>query len=281
MNTGRYPYRLCIQLAAPKTLDDPEFLTLLDKLEQLEFYGIELNMLDFSDSYADKLSTILSDRGLKLTMIASGAYANAGKLSLSSSDPQVRAASVNALSTMLQCAGRMGAGVICGFIKGGPCGDKNSASKQLRASLEELDEMGSLAAAPLYLEATNHYEALLVNTLGEGAALVNGLKHAVHILPDTYHMNIEESGTAAALARYLPLYGNLHISDNNRYFPGLGAIDFREIFLLLKGLGYTGTITIEGRVFKTLDQDTTFSANYLRAVNEQMNYQGIQPANNT
>lgn len=272
MMTGRYPYRLCIQLAAPKALDDPEFLDVLDLLKKLGFYGIELNMPDFSASYGDRLIRILDERGLRLTMIASGVYANANKLSLSSPEEPIRTASVKALSAMLECAGRLGAGVICGFIKGGPGGSWEMAAKRLRASLEELDRMGSLAAAPLYLEATNHYEALLVNTVGEGAALVDGLAHPVRVLPDTYHMNIEEASTGAALARHLPLYENLHISDNNRYFPGIGAIDFREIFLLLKGLGYTGTITIEGRVLKTLKQDIVFSAEYLEAIGKQMKY---------
>ena len=173
---------------------------------------------------------------------------------------------------MLDCAAGFGAGVICGFIKGGPSGDKTVASRQLRASLEELDRLGKTAAAPLYLEATNHYEALLVNTLEEGAALTAGLSHPVYILPDTYHMNIEETSTTAALTQYAGHYHNLHVSDNNRYFPGIGAIDFAGIMRQLKGLGYDGTITIEGRVLKSLAEDTVFSAGYLAGIGAQLGF---------
>ncbi|WP_154660154.1 sugar phosphate isomerase/epimerase family protein, partial [Enterocloster asparagiformis] len=165
MHTERYPYPLCIQLAAPESLDSPEFLDTLKLLKDSGFYGVEMNLLDFSQAYAVRLKETLERFGLRLTMIASGAFANRNGLSLSSPDQGVRARSVQALGGMLDCAAGFGAGVICGFIKGGPSGDKAVASQQLRASLEELDRLGKTAAAPLYLEATNHYEALLVNTL--------------------------------------------------------------------------------------------------------------------
>ena len=231
-----------------------------------------MNLLDFSQAYAGRLKETLEHFGLRLTMIASGAFANRNGLSLSSPDQDVRAKSVQALGGMLDCAAGFGAGVICGFIKGGPSGDKTVASRQLRASLEELDRLGKTAAAPLYLEATNHYEALLVNTLEEGAALTAGLSHPVYILPDTYHMNIEETSTTAALTQYAGHYHNLHVSDNNRYFPGIGAIDFAGIMRQLKGLGYDGTITIEGRVLKSLAEDTVFSAGYLAGIGAQLGF---------
>ena len=59
------------------------------------------------------------------------------------------------------------------------------------------------------------------------------------------------------------LYQNLHISDNNRFFPGLGAIDFHAVLRLLQGLRYQGTITIEGRVRANWADDVSFSCDYL------------------
>ncbi|EEG56572.1 hypothetical protein CLOSTASPAR_01352 [[Clostridium] asparagiforme DSM 15981] len=94
----------------------------------------------------------------------------------------------------------------------------------------------------------------------------------MYILPDTYHMNIEETSTTAALTTYAGHYHNLHVSDNNRYFPGIGAIDFAGIMRQLKGLGYDGTITIEGRVLKSLSEDTVFSAGYLAGIGAQLGF---------
>ena len=275
MNSDTYPVPLCIQLAAPPSLDAPEFSAVLAQLKEAGYYGIELNMPEFSDRYADQLMELLDRHDLRLTMIASGAYANRHGLSLSSPDEDVRKRSVAALEEMLDCAAKFGAGVICGFIKGGPSGAKEEAARRLRASLEELDRTGKTAAAPLYLEATNHYEALSVNTLAEGEALTRNLAHPVYVLPDTYHMNIEETSMAGALARFLPYFHNLHISDNNRHFPGIGRIDFAELFRLLLGLGYDGTVTIEGNVYRSLAEDIAFSSRYLAGIRRQLDYTGL------
>ena len=79
-------------------------------------------------------------------------------------------------------------------------------------------------------------------------------------------MNIEERSAAQALALHQSLYQNLHISDNNRFFPGLGAIDFHAVLRLLQGLRYQGTITIEGRVRANWADDVSFSCDYLEQV---------------
>ena len=52
--------------------------------------------MDFSQAYAGRLKETLEHFGLRLTMIASGAFANRNGLSLSSPDQDVRAKSVQA-----------------------------------------------------------------------------------------------------------------------------------------------------------------------------------------
>lgn len=265
MSSHPYLFPLCIQLAPPTSLTDKSFLDTLSLLQRRGFYGVELNILDFSVSPSE-LRQLLASYDLKFTMIASGAYAKQNGLSLCSTDESTRTATVSALDQMLSYAAELDAGVICGFIKGGPTGDKNSATEQMGRSLAELAQCGALDKAPLYLEATNHYEALLVNTLSEGACFAQKAEGRVYVLPDTYHMNIEESSTFGALAQHACLYRNVHISDNNRYFPGFGAIDFCAILRFLRAIGYNGTISIEGRNLGTLDEDIAASCDYLLAV---------------
>ncbi|WP_195276897.1 sugar phosphate isomerase/epimerase family protein [Anaerotruncus rubiinfantis] len=258
-----YLYPLCIQLPAAPDPDNPEFLRILGQLQARGFYGVELNLLDFSEKGRQRLQTVLDAHGLKLTMIASGAYAKQNGLSLSSTDETARAATVDALEKILKYAGKCGAGVICGFLKGGPDGNHAVCAAQMRRSLDELAGRGALECAPLYLEATNHYEALLVNTVAEGAAFAREAGGPVQVLPDTYHMNIEECSPVAALSAYGELFRNLHISDNNRYYPGFGAIDFHAVLRALRGLNYNGTITIEGRNFGSLAEDIDQTCAYL------------------
>ena len=83
-------------------------------------------------------------------------------------------------------------------------------------------------------------------------------------------MNIEERSLSAALVKYRHLYDNVHISDNNRRFPGFGAIDFYQILSLLKALDYRGFISIEGNAARSLGEDVVEACRYLEAVSSRM-----------
>lgn len=266
---NRYAFPLCIQMTPPDHFyEDAEFAATLSLLQELGFYGVELNLVDFSDP--GRLTEFLGRYGLRLTMVATGVYANQNGLSLSSEEEAIRRGTVEKTEQILRFAADCGAGIICGFIKGRPGQDKAKANAQMARSLTELVALNEATGVDIYLEATNHYEATVVNTMAEGAALAEGVQNKIRILPDTYHMNIGEASTACALTRYQHLYRNLHVSDNNRYFPGFGGIDFFEVCALLKGMGYSGTISIEGRIQQSLNQDIAASAAHLQEVSARV-----------
>ncbi len=259
-SAARYGFPLCIQLSVPLALDDKRFAQILELLADEGFYGVELNITDFRVWTPERLRPLLERYSLKMTMLASGAYAREHYLSLGSRNEQLRRESVNEFcQTMLPFAGEMNCGIICGFIKG----SDDACVSQLQRSVEDISSYADSSVVPLYLEATNHYDSPLLCTLDEAAALAGP---RWNILPDTYHMNIEECSMSAPLAKYSGRYENLHISDNNRYFPGFGAIDFFPLLQMLKATGYRGTISIEGRTHGLLSEDIQKSCRYLAAV---------------
>jgi sugar phosphate isomerase/epimerase len=77
-------------------------------------------------------------------------------------------------------------------------------------------------------------------------------------------MNIEEAqGPVAALKKWADYYPSIHVSDNNRLFPGLGAIDFATILGALKKMGFEGTMAIEGNLQRSFAEDIRTSAQFL------------------
>lgn len=266
----QYAFPLCIQLTVRDSICDPEFLETLQLLQSHGFYGVELNALDFKRLPPSELRNLLDSYELRLTMVASGAHAQQHGLSLSHEDEAIRLKSVEDLKGMIDFAGQIDAGVVCGFIKGDSRGSFPTCQSQMIKSLEELDRSGYLKKAPLYIEATNHYEALLANTLDEASAFGAHTEGPVHILPDTYHMNIEEKNIYSALQKHQGLYQNVHFSDNNRYYPGFGAMDFLGILRFLKAIDYKGTVSFEGRNYGTLASDIEHSARYLKALSEMV-----------
>lgn len=269
----KYGFPLCIQLVPPENIfESREFAETLSLLQKKGFYGVELNITDFAGTDPDRLKEYLKEFDLKMTYLASGSYAKKNKLSLSSQDESQRKKTVERFEQMICFAEQMECGIICGFIKGEAGEDRQKAFKQLQRSLTELEENCGNKKVDILLEATNHYEATLFNTVEETVRMADqGMKN-IKILPDTYHMNIEEFSMAEVMIRYASYYKNIHISDNNRYFPGFGAIDFLQILHILRGIGYSGTISIEGRNYFSLNEDIERSATYLADVGARLQY---------
>ncbi|HEX9244582.1 MAG TPA: sugar phosphate isomerase/epimerase, partial [bacterium] len=67
----------------------------------------------------------------------------------------------------------------------------------------------------------------------------------VGVLPDTFHMNIEEPDISEALRRARPRLWHVHAADSNRRAPGSGHLDFRSLIADLGALEYGGALSAE------------------------------------
>ncbi len=98
----------------------------------------------------------------------------------------------------------------------------------------------------LCIEAINRYETYFVNTLTKAYKLVNEINHpAVGIMADMFHMSIEENNIGASLRMISDKLMHVHIADNTREAAGLGSTNFKEMFFVLKDIGYKGPLTME------------------------------------
>ncbi len=267
-DSGYYPFPLCLQLPAMDP-ESEEFRGILRQLKTLGFYGVELNLRHFTREELAETRALVEEQGLRITMLATGAFAKAQGLSLSSPDEQLRLRSADFVRRqVLPLAAKAGCGAICGFLKGSPGQDPECSREPFARSVEELRPACEEAGVPFYLEATTRMDACVLFRLEEGMALTPPPKAegGLFLLPDLYHMNIEESDLYGAHAAALPWYRNLHISDGNRFFPGFCRLDFISVFRLLRCLGYEGTVTTEARVRRSLREDLKASAAYLQGL---------------
>lgn len=263
---NKYGFPLCLQLTPPENfMENKDFCAILEKLASLSFYGVELNLTDFDNMQPKDLEQFLAKYDLRLTVIATGVYAKTNGLYLSSTDESIRQKAVASVAKIEKFAKPLGATVVFGYMKGGVGGDLVAESAQLQRSIDELKKPADVRPN-LCLEAINHYETGLVTTLDEGAAYFGEDRGNFTLLPDTYHMNIEEKNMWATMIKYRDYYNNIHVSDNNRYYPGFGAIDFFTVLGILKGMDYQGTIAIEGRNVGTIIEDVEKSCDYLAQV---------------
>lgn len=263
-----YQLPLVIQTVLPDDYEhNPTFDKALRLLQQFGFTGVELNIADVESTNIDAVKRFLSRYDLVMTMFASGLAAKMRGLSLSSPAPSVRARSVEACRQYIDYVQGHDVGIIIGFLKGGPAQDAERARIDFLASMRQIAAHARAQKVHVIIEATNRYESGVANTLDEAAQIVDVLDNPyLHMLPDTFHMNIEEIDMVAALKAHRDKFISMHISDNNRYYPGLGAIDFERVFQTLTAMGYTGPVAIEGNIRKSFSADLRDSMAYLETI---------------
>lgn len=252
-------YPLAIQFALPERWrDDRDLGSTLDGLRQLGFSGVELNIADpFSLDWTD-LFAFLKEHGLAMFRFASGLTAKTRSLSLSAADDETRLRSVAACRQMLRALAGTNIGIILGYLKGPVATDRAGARRRFALSLADLVPDAAAHGVPLVVEATNRYESSVANSLDDTAELLPpppARGRWAQILPDTFHMNIEERDGPGALERHAALFSSIHLSDNNRLFPGRGAIDFASIIGNLRRIGWKGFCAIEGNTTDGLVAD--------------------------
>jgi len=261
------PFPFTLQCCYDDTSTLASFEKLLLTLSQLGFYGIELNLPNLQAMPHTVLKELLNKYGLKITYIATGAYAKLNQLSLSSADQQVRRTSVDGCKKNIDYAANINCGIIIGFLKGETVKVPQNSEGYLKQSLAEIVEYANQKNVAVLLEATNRYEACVANSVEDAVRIAQSIqKGNIKVLPDTYHMNIEESNPFETLKENISHFTNIHFSDNNRLFPGYGFIDFAAYSKKLAELGYNGTIGIEGNIKTTLLQDIEYTAEYLHKI---------------
>ena len=114
----------------------------------------------------------------------------------------------------------------------------------------EVTQLARLAAGfpdvNIFIEPLNRYETNLVNTIEQAINLIKETaSDNLWLLIDTFHMNIEETNMAESILAAGPFIKHVHAADSNRWVPGNGHLDFKEILSALRKIQYDGFISAE------------------------------------
>jgi sugar phosphate isomerase/epimerase len=207
----------------------------------------------------------VSQSGLEIAAIASGAIALLDRLTLLSRDPAAGAAAEQRLYELIDFAAAVRAPLVTiGGFRGRLANAVWTDSQGARAYLVEIlgsaAERAARVGVRLAIEPLNRYESDVVNTAAEGLALIHEVGHShLGLLLDTFHMNIEESTYSGSIEQGMASgrLWHIHLGDSNRLPPGQGHIDFDEIVTALRRTGYDGYMSAE--LFPRPDPDTAAS----------------------
>lgn len=210
--------------------------------------GVEIPIMEGELADYRELGRMLDDLGLKRT--ASMAFVTPD-INPVSDDPACRRAAADNLRWLIACAHELGAPLVCGPMYqtiGLFTGDGPTETEKVRAAdvLRSVAEEAWQAGVTLAMEPLNRFEAYMLNTLADGAALTDRVGHpSVGVLYDTFHANIEEKDPVGAIRAHGRVIRHFHCSANDRGIPGLDHVDWLGTFRALRETGYDGWLVIE------------------------------------
>lgn len=227
------------------------------KAAEFGYDGIELALQTADQIDVDKVKTLLASHQLRCPVISTGqVFAGLG-LYFTTRDAAKRREVIRVFTELINLAASFGAmvniGRVRGFVEDGE--NVRDATARFIEVVCELTDYARPKGVILILEPVNRYELNFINSVAQGAALLRTIKVPnLALMPDLFHMNIEDRTLAGELEQYREQIAYLHFADSNRLAPGQGHIDFPDVFAALQRMRYHGWITVE--ILPIPDADT-------------------------
>ncbi len=242
----------CVVISTPGAQFSPlaikeDFKKSIKKVAELGYDAVELAVRDPKIIDVHEINRLLQQYHLAMPAIGTGqAYGEEG-LSFTDPDPQIRKKAVQRIKDQMNLAiGLGGAQVIIGLIRGTIKSgvDQEKGEKWFIQSMSEcLDHKPEVT---LTLEPINRYETNLYNDTRSAKGIIHKIgRPNLRMLVDTFHMNIEEPDIVESILHVKDHISHVHFADSNRWAPGCGHIDFKEILDALVEIGYQGAISAE------------------------------------
>ena len=226
----------------------PEHEGAIDLVQAAGYDGVEIPVFAGQPSAYEALGRRLRSRGLEVTAIAVIPSADKNPLSADSAE---RGAALDHLRWTIDCAGALGAAVLCGPLHS-PLGHftgRSRTSEEWERGVAFQQTVGAYAEGrnvTVALEALNRFECYFLTTMAELGQFLDAVAHPrIRAMYDTFHANIEEKDPVAALRSIAPHLAHVHISENDRGTPGHGHVPWAATYAALREIGYEGFLTVE------------------------------------
>lgn len=217
------------------------------KASRLGYDGVELALKSPDEVSKAELTQWLRDNSMTVSAISSGQVFAARGLSFTDADPEKREALYRSFCRFIDLAGDFGSLVNIGRVRGsiGTMTYQEGEGRFLDMA-HRVADYAERRAVTLILEPVNRYEIDFLNTLDQTSAMLRKIDRPnFRMMPDVFHMNIEDDRIGDALIRNKEWIRYIHFADTNRHAPGDGHMDWTEIFSALTAIGYDGWTTCE------------------------------------
>lgn len=265
--------KLCYQVATPDVAIAESVTAYQGPLEKscadlaaLGYDGVEFMTLNPKELDWQEVKDTLKKYGLIVSLVCTGEIY--GQLGLSYTDPEPakREEAISRTREIIDFAAFLGTNVNIGRIRGHYCPEMPREETE-RLAVEAFRELSDYAApknVKIALETVTIMQTNFINTCAEGAAMVDRVgRDNFRLMLDVFHLNLEEKDLFEAIRQYSSYNIHVHLSDNNRRYPGQCGLDFEKIISLFKDCGYDGCYTTEIFQLPSMEEAAKGAAEYL------------------
>jgi len=213
----------------------------------LGYDGVELALKSASEINPSQLDRWLESSGISISCISTGqVFADTG-LMFTEPNKIRRAKLIAIFKEIIDLASDYGQLVNIGRVRGNLIpNDGGDSQKRFVEMAQELSSYAATRDVTLILEPVNRYEINFINSLEQGVELLQEINEPnFKLMPDVFHMNIEDKTISGELQKYIEHVVYIHLADSNRLAPGQGHTDFDSLFKGLKKVKYSGWCSVE------------------------------------
>lgn len=220
----------------------------IKKAALMGFNGVELALKSAEDIDRNQLEAWLSKNNMEVSCISTGQVFAVLKLYFTHPKKEVRDKAICIFTDLINLAKDYGKIINVGRVRGFI--DENQTKAQAEElfldTANKICEVANKNDVTIIIEPVNRYEINFVNNLDQGAELIRKLDFKnIGLMPDTFHMNIEDDVFSSSLIRNTDLVKYVHFADSNRLSPGCGHLDFDDVFDGLYKANFNGWISVE------------------------------------
>ena len=123
---------------------------------------------------------------------------------------------------------------------------REEATRHLTEGLSRVASHAATRGVTICLEALDHGQTDVVNTLAEAVTAVRQVNHpAIQTMFDFHNVGDEKEASDTLVRRYYPMIRHIHINEMDGRHPGTGNYDFLPVLRVLKGKRYRGWVSLE------------------------------------
>lgn len=268
--------KLCYQVATPDVAIADSVTAYQGPLEQslkelasLGYDGVEFMTLDPDQLDWEAVKALLEKYNLAVALVCTGEVY--GQLKISFTDPslEVRKKAVERTKRIIDFAAYLGANVNFGRIRGQYYSniEKSVTWNWAVDAFRELSDYARPKNVKLALETISVVYTNFINTMEDAKKMVLDVdRDNFRLMMDTFQMNLEERDLIKAIKDYSEWNIHVHLSDNNRQYPGQCALDFEKILKAFHEKGYDGAFSTEILQIPSMREAAAESVSYLSPI---------------